>query len=137
MIPWQTLLLVLVFCLAAYDGWTGRVPNGVTLPLLSVGLVLHFPGAPLTWLVCLLLFSAWHFGVLGGGDAKLWMALLWLLPPELVQIAVQVMALTFLLTASGQLLWRKVRGNRVWGVRSPGAWRAIPFVLWLVAVSGL
>lgn len=67
-------LLILAVTLAVYDLRTRRVPNWVTLPLLVTGLVQHFPGAAGTWLGCLLLFSAWHFGVLGG-DAKLWMAL--------------------------------------------------------------
>jgi Flp pilus assembly protein protease CpaA len=128
-------LLVLVFCLAVYDGRTKRVPNWVTLPLLIAGLVLHFPGVPATWLACLLLFSAWHFGALGGGDAKLWMALLWLAPLELVQSAVWMMAAAFLLTASAQGIWRILCGRPAWGVRSPGAWRTIPFALWLLAVS--
>jgi len=132
----EVLLLILVFCLAAYDARTKRVPNWVTLPLLIAGLVLHFPGLPITWLACLLLFSAWHFGALGGGDAKLWMALLWLVPLELVLPAVLAMAVAFLLTAGLQVLWRIIRNHPPWGVRSPGAWRAIPFALWLLAASG-
>ena len=131
----DVFLLILVLCLAAYDVRTKRVPNWVTLPLLIAGLVLHYPGLPLTWLACLLLFSGWHFGALGGGDAKLWMALLWLVPLELVQPAVLVMAASFMLTASAQVLWRIMRGRPTWGVRSPGAWRAIPFALWLWAAS--
>lgn len=132
----EVLLPILVLGLTAYDLRTKRVPNGVTLPLLSAGFVLHFPGVPATWLACLLLFSAWHYGALGGGDAKLWMALLWLVPLELMQPAVGVMAAVFLLTASTQLLWRITRGDPAWGVRSPGVWRVIPFTLWLWAASG-
>lgn len=131
----EILLLILVLCLTAYDGRTKRVPNWVTLPLLAAGLVLHFPGVPLIWLACLLLFSAWHFGALGGGDAKLWMALLWLVPLEMAQPAVWVMSAVFLLTAGAQVLWRIMLGRPVWGVRSPGVWRAIPFALWLFAAS--
>jgi len=130
------LLLILAIFLAIYDFRTRRVPNWATLPLFITGLVLHFPGVPGTWLGCLLLFSAWHFGVLGGGDAKLWMALLWLAPFELAQPALLVMAVAFLLTAIAQVFWRKLRGRPAWGVRSPGAWRAIPFALWLV-VAGI
>jgi Flp pilus assembly protein protease CpaA len=129
-------LLILVVSLALYDFRTRRVPNWATLPLLAAGLVRHFPGGLETWLGCLLLFSAWHFGVLGGGDAKLWMALLWLVPFELAQPALLVMAAAFLLTALTQVCWRKLRGGPVWGVRSPGAWRAVPFALWLLVVSG-
>jgi Flp pilus assembly protein protease CpaA len=100
------------------------------------GLVLHWPGAPETWLGCLLLFSAWHYGMLGGGDAKLWMAFLWLVPSELAQPALLVMAMAFLLTAMVQLGWRKLRGCPLWGLHSPGTWRVIPFALWLFAVGG-
>ena len=131
----EALLLILALCLTAYDARTQRVPNGVTLPLLSAGLVLHFPGVPVTWLACLLLFLAWNYGALGGGDAKLWMALLWLVPLERMQAAVLVMAAVFLLTASTQVLWRIARGCPALGVRSPGVWRAIPFTLWLVAAG--
>ena len=131
----EVLLLSLVLCLAAYDARTQRVPNWVTLPLLFTGLLLRWPGLPITWLACLLLFSAWRFGALGGGDAKLWMALLWLVPLDLVQSAVLVMAVVFIMTAALQVLWRSIRRYPPWGVRSPGAWRTIPFALWLVAAS--
>jgi Flp pilus assembly protein protease CpaA len=131
----ETLLLILVLCLAAYDARTRRVPNGVTLPLLTTGLVLHFPGLPITWLACLFLFLAWRSGALGGGDAKLWMALLWLVPLDLMQAAVLVMAVAFLSTAGLQVLWRIMRHQPPWGVLSPGVWRAIPFALWLLVVS--
>ena len=129
-------LLVLAVCLAIYDLRTRSVPNWITLPLLVTGLVLHFPGEPGTWLGCLLLFLAWCFSVLGGGDAKLWMAFLWLVPPGLAKPALLGMAVAFLLTAGAQVLWRRLLGRPVWRVRSPGAWRAIPFVLWFLAVSG-
>ena len=132
----EIILPLLVLCLTAYDARTRRAPNWVTLPLLSAGLVLHFPGVPATWWACLLLFSAWRCGGLGGGDAKLWLALLWLVPLELMRPAVGVMAAVFLLTASAQVLWRRMRGERVWGVRSPGVWRTLPFTLWLWAASG-
>jgi Flp pilus assembly protein protease CpaA len=81
------------------------------------------------------LFSAWHLGVLGGGDAKLWMALLWLVPVELAQLAVLAMAVVFVLTAVLQVLWRIIRRHPLWGVPSPGAWRTLPFVLWLLVAS--
>ena len=130
------LLLLLAVFLAIYDLHTQCVPNWVTLPLLVAGLVLQFPGAPETWLGCLLLFSAWHIGALGGGDAKLWMAFLWLVPTNLAQPALLVMAVAFLFTAIAQVFWRKLRGHPIWGMRSPGAWRVIPFALWLLTVSG-
>jgi Flp pilus assembly protein protease CpaA len=129
----EVLLLILVLCLAAYDARTQCVPNWVTLPLLASGMLLHFPGLPVTWLACLLLFSAWRLGVFGGGDAKLWMALLWLVPPGQAQWAVWVMAVAFGVTAGLQMLWRVARKQPAWGSPGPGVWRAIPFTLWLLA----
>jgi Flp pilus assembly protein protease CpaA len=131
----EKLLLLLTVCLAVYDYRTKRVPNWVTLPLLLVGVLLNFPGASEIWLSCLLLFTAWRCGALAGGDAKLWMALLWLVPLEMAQPAVLVMAGAFLLTALVQMLLRWLRSRPIFGVLSPGAWRAIPFALWMVAVS--
>lgn len=125
-------LFTLVLALALYDFHARRLPNAVTLPLLIAGVTLRFPGSPALWLGTGLLFAAWHGGGLGGGDAKLWMALLWLAPPEQAASALAVMALVFTGTAVLQLGWRVVRRRRILGVRSPGAWRALPFALWLL-----
>ena len=125
-------LFVLVLALALYDLRARRLPNAVTLPLLITGLALGFPGSPALWLGTILLFAAWHTGGLGGGDAKLWMALLWLAPKEQAGAALAVMALAFTGTAALQLAWRVFRKRRILGVRSPGAWRALPFALWLL-----
>lgn len=129
-------LLLLVIALSIYDYRTRRVPNGVTLPLLVIGMGLHFPGAPETWTGTALLFTFWHVGVLGGGDAKLWMAFLWLAPPNLAHPAFVVLFGSICITALAQMLWRKLRGQPVIGVKTPGAWRAIPFALWLAMMSG-
>jgi len=131
------LLLVLLLLLSLHDLHHARVPNWVTLPLLGIGLLWNFPGALETWLACLLLFAAWRAGWLGGGDAKLWMALLWLTPAAQAQTAALVLSGIFVLTALAQLLWRKF--NNLWhscktpltGVKSPGAWRTIPYAIWL------
>ena len=125
-------LFCLVLALALYDFRTRRLPNAVTLPLLAAGLALRFPGSPALWLGTGLLFSAWHTGALGGGDAKLWLALLWLTPPAQAGAALAVMALALMGTAALQLAWRVIRRRRILGVRSPGAWRALPFALWLL-----
>jgi len=144
------LLLVLVLLVSLHDRRTGRIPNWVTLPLLGIGLLrsirCHWVGlGPLeTWLACLLLLAAWRASWLGGGDAKLWMALLWLAPATLAQPAVLIMFGTFVLTALAQLLWRKFqpsdRGKKtpLTGVKSPSAWRAIPYAIWLctIPISG-
>ena len=128
-------LFVLTVCLAVYDLRVKRVPNWVTLPLLIGGIVLNFPSAPETWLGCGLLFATWRFGGMGAGDAKLWLALLWLAPPGLAFQALMVMGAILFATALAQIAWRKLRKTPLTGVRSPGAWRAIPFALWLLYIS--
>ncbi|GAB4577515.1 MAG: hypothetical protein Fur0022_02460 [Anaerolineales bacterium] len=131
------LLLLLTLTLSFYDFRTRRVPNWVTLPLLLAGMVIHAPGTMETWLGTALLFTFWRFEALGGGDAKLWMALLWLAPPGLARASFFVLFGSILLTAFAQLLLRKVRGQAVTGHKTPGAWRAIPFAVWLMLVSGV
>ncbi|MDP2975399.1 MAG: A24 family peptidase [Anaerolineales bacterium] len=113
------LLLALVLLVSLHDLRRGRIPNWVTLPLLGIGLLWNFPsflragpGALETWLACLLLFAAWRAGWLGGGDAKLWIALLWLAPAAQAQTTALVMSGAFVLTALAQLLWRKF--NNLW-----------------------
>ena len=132
------LLLALVLLVSLHDLRRGRIPNWVTLPLLGIGLLWNFPGALETWLACLLLFAAWRAGWLGGGDAKLWMALLWLAPAAQAQTAILVMSGIFVLTALVQLLWRKFQKMPLTGHKSPGAWRTIPYAIWLctIPISG-
>ena len=139
------LLLALVLLVSLHDLRRGRIPNWVTLPLLGIGLLWNFPsflragpGALETWLACLLLFAAWRAGWLGGGDAKLWMALLWLAPAAQAQAAILVMSGIFVLTALVQLLWRKFQKMPLTGHKSPGAWRTIPYAIWLctLPISG-
>jgi Flp pilus assembly protein protease CpaA len=122
--------------LALYDFRTQQVPNLITLPLLVIALTWHFPGTLTQWVGTGLLFAAWYGQALGGGDAKLWMALLWLTPPKLAATALLVMAIVLMGTAVLQLAWRYLRRKQVFGVKSPGAWRAIPFVIWLIFVGG-
>jgi leader peptidase (prepilin peptidase)/N-methyltransferase len=126
------LLLLLAFALALYDFRTRRVPNWVTLPLLLTGMFVHAPGSLDTWLGTALLFAFWRFETLGGGDVKLWMALLWLVPIEWMQAALIVIGFALVGTALAQLLWRYVCGLPMFGVQSPGAWRVIPFVVWML-----
>lgn len=130
------LLFALVLCLALYDFRTRQVPNLITLPLLTIGLTWRFPGTLALWVGTGLLFAAWYGHALGGGDAKLWMALLWLTPPEHTATALLVMAIVLMGTAIAQLAWRYLRKKQVLGVKSPGAWRALPFVVWMI-VSGV
>lgn len=129
------LLLLITLTLGLYDFRTRRVPNWVTFPLLLTGMFIHAPGTMETWLGTALLFAFWQFEVLGAGDAKLWMALLWLTPPVLAQPAFFILFGSILITALAQLLWRKLRGKPVTGIKTPGAWRVLPFVVWWVVIS--
>ena len=123
--------VALTIAVSLYDFHFRRVPNWVTLPLLLAGIICHFPGTVETCLACVLLFMAWHAGWMGGGDAKLWMALLWLALPGAEQAAFVVMAASFVATGLLQLVWRKFRKQPTAGVHSPGAWRTIPYAVWL------
>lgn len=124
MMPWLFLFLLI---LSFYDLRTGKVPNWTTLPLLGIGLYLHFPGNALLWLGSSLLFVAWRSGQMGAGDAKLWIALFWLLPSD--ERFLLFFFLSLLLTATLQIGYRQLRGKSVTGVRSPAAWRTIPYIL--------
>jgi len=97
-------------------------------------------------LACALLFLAsrrrptgknvgtmWRADRMGGGDAKLWMALLWLAPSGAEQAAFVVMAASLVATGLLQLVWRKFRKQPATGVRGPSAWRTVPYAVWLFA----
>lgn len=123
-------LLALTTAVSLYDLRRGRVPNGVTLPLLTAGVIAHFPGSLDTWLLSLVLYTAWQAGGMSAGDAKLWLALAWLLPG-----CTPLMLFTiFFITGLLQIILRKFKRQPLTGVRSPGAWRAIPFILWSLYV---
>jgi len=124
------LLLVLAFGVSLYDFKKGKLPNWVTLPLLAVGIAAHFPSTAGTLLLSLILYAAWRTNWIAGGDAKLWIALIWLLPDS---TPLMVFA-TFFATGLLQLILRKLKRQPLTGIRSPGAWRAIPFLLWSLYV---
>ena len=128
------LLMLLACGLAWFDFRHRRVPNRVTSLMAAAGLLLHFPGSAPVWAACVVLFWGRRLGFLGGGDAKLWMGLLWLVPASLSSDAVLVMAFVFMSTGLLQMAIRRVMGLPVLGVRSPGAWRVLPFAAWLLVV---
>jgi Flp pilus assembly protein protease CpaA len=130
---WPALLILLMLA-SLYDLRTGKVPNWVTLPLLCAGLVAHFPGTQEAWFLCLVLYLAWHLRWMAAGDAKLWMALLWALPPGNLAMQPLVFFIIFFSTGLLQILFRKFMRQPLTGVRSPGAWRTIPFMLWSLYV---
>ncbi len=125
----MTWLFFYALALSLYDLRTRRIPNWATLPLIVAGLAAHFPGSPDVWLASLGLFLAWANGWMGAGDAKLWIALLWALPVEMSTQALPMMFLTFFFTGLVQLAWRLIRKQPVTFLLTPGAWRAIPFLL--------
>ncbi len=131
--PW-IILLLLTIAVSLYDLKTGKVPNLVTLPLLGIGIGLHFPGTFDIWFSCLILLIAWRSNWMSAGDAKLWMALLWVLPAGHPGTTIALLNGTLFITALFQFAWRKFKRQPLTGVRSPGAWRTIPFILWSLYV---
>lgn len=129
------LLLLLVGGLAWFDARACRVPNRVTFLLAAAGLLLNFPGEVVTWAACLALFWSYRLRLIGGGDAKLWLALMWLVPPTAAADAVLAMGMVLAGTGALQIAWRFFHGRAVFGVRSPGAWRALPFAFWMFLVG--
>ena len=131
----EMLLLASLIGLAWFDLRTLRVPNRVTHVLLFGGLLLQFPGSGFLWGATLLLIIGWRAGALGGGDAKLWLGLLWLTPSAFHFTAVVAVGLILLSTAGLQIGWRWVRQEPLFGIRSAGAWRTLPYVAWLIVVT--
>jgi len=125
---WIALLLLTIF-VSLYDLRTRRIPNWVTFPLLLAGLIAHFPGTILITLACVLFFVAYANGWMGAGDAKLWIALLWAIPPGNPEKAIGVLVVALLVTGLAQMLVRWIRKSPLTGNRSPAAWRTILFVL--------
>jgi Flp pilus assembly protein protease CpaA len=127
-------LFVYALAISVYDLRTGKIPNWTTLPVLAAGMLAHFPGTFPVWIASLFVFTAWHSGQMGAGDAKLWMALFWTIPPDQSAGIPLILFASLLGTALIQLLFRKLAGRPLSGQRSPAAWRAIPFVLWSLYV---
>lgn len=131
------LLLVLGMGLAWFDLKTRRVPNRVTLLLLGAGFVINFPGNFNLWLTSYLVIFAWLMQWMGGGDAKLWLALLWLSPLAVHNHLPILFGSVFLITGLGQLIWRRQKRKPLLGVSTPGAWRALPFIAMLIWLGGV
>ena len=127
-------LFILILAISLYDLRTRRIPNWCTFPLVTTGLILNFPGHLDLWLGSFILLSAWAGHWMGAGDVKLWLAVLWLLPIEFSSQALILMFISFFLTGSAQILWRVVRKQSITNQLTPGAWRAIPFLLLVLYV---
>ena len=122
-------LLIYLLAISLYDLRTRRIPNWCTLPLISAGMIVHFPGHKDLWLICFLLVSTWASGWMGVGDVKLWMAILWALPNTNIPSLTLLVSTSFLLTGIAQILWRFIRRQTISGIKSPAAWRVIPFLV--------
>jgi Flp pilus assembly protein protease CpaA len=125
---WVDLLLMTIF-VSLYDLRTRRIPNWVTLPVFLAGLIAHFPGTIPITLACILFFITYSNHWMGAGDAKLWIALLWAIPPGDPEKAIGVLVAALLVTGLAQILVRWIRKGPLTGISSPAAWRTIPFVL--------
>ena len=122
-------LLIYLLVISLYDLRTHRIPNWYTIPLILAGMVAHFPGNMDLWLACFLLLFAWASGGMGAGDVKLWMAVLWSLPDTNISSLLPLVFLSFLITGGVQFFWRLIQKQSLTGVKSPAAWRTIPFLL--------
>ena len=121
-------LFPLVILISLYDLRYRRIPNWITLPLMLLGLYVSFPGNPLIWVASSFVFSAWKFGFMGGGDAKLWIGLLWCLS-SFGDGRVILMFVALMLTGIAQILVRALSQKRVvTGFKTAGAWRAVVFM---------
>jgi leader peptidase (prepilin peptidase)/N-methyltransferase len=121
-------LFALIILISLYDLKYRKIPNWITLPLLLLGLSANLPGNPLLWVASAFVFSAWKFGLMGGGDAKLWMGLLWCLSSFGEHIVVW-MFVALLVTGCAQLTVRTLLQKRVTvGFKTPGAWRTVVFM---------
>ena len=118
----------MVILISLYDLKYRKIPNWITLPLMFLGLYVSFPGNPLIWVASSFVFSAWKFGFMGGGDAKLWIGLLWCLS-SFGDGVVILMFVALMLTGVAQMLVRTLLQKRVViGFRTAGAWRAVVFM---------
>ena len=121
-------LFPLVILISLYDLKYRNIPNWVTLPLMFLGLYFSFPGNPIIWIASAFIFSAWKFGFMGGGDAKLWIGLLWCLS-SLGDRVVVLMFAALMLTGLIQILIRSLSQKRLAvGFKTAGAWRAVVFM---------
>lgn len=112
------------------DHRSQRVPNGLTLPAFALGVVLHYPAMMEVWVASLLAFAAWRARLTGGGDAKLWIALLWLTPTAMASWSLAVFAASMLLTGLGQKL--QLHLQHIEPKPGPAAWRTLPYVVWVL-----
>ena len=132
------VLLLLTILVSIHDYRHRKIPNWVTWPLLLAGLVAHAPGTPAVLMSSLLLLSFWFFfhgRVIGAGDVKLWLALLWAFPPSVGDEGSLVMFTVITVTAGLQILIRKWRSAETVSIAAPAAWRTTVFMSLIVLLS--
>lgn len=131
--PFMMYALVLLCLLVTlYDLRYRRVPNWITLPLMLIGFVANFPGAPALWFGSTLLLTAWGSGWMGGGDVKLWVGLLWCTSSFCGDVVALIMFVTLIVTSLVQILVRVLGKKKdVVGIKLPGAWRSLAFLMFL------
>ena len=120
-------LLLLSFLVSLYDFHYARIPNWVTIPLFIIGLIVNSPHPFGIYVLLGSFLGAWKLGWMGGGDAKLWMGFIVCLPS--IYQMLWIIPLVFFATGALQLLWRKIRGRTLTGIRTPGAWRTLIYML--------
>ena len=121
-------LFPLVILISLYDLKYRKIPNWITLPLMLLGLYVNFPGSPLIWIASSFVFSAWKFGFMGGGDAKLWIGLLWCLSSFGDNVVVW-MFVALIVTGVAQIVVRTIfQKSAAIGFKTPGAWRTVVFM---------
>jgi len=125
----MTWLLFYILAVSLYDLRTRRIPNWCTFPLILAGMIAYFPGHMDLWLACLMFLSAWSSDWMGAGDVKLWIAILWALPDDNGPSLILLVSISFLLTGIVQMLWRFIHRQNISGIKSPAAWRVIPFLV--------
>jgi Flp pilus assembly protein protease CpaA len=122
-------LFLIIVLVSLYDLRSRKIPNWVSIPLMLLGIVASFPGNPILWIGSAFLFQAWRLGVIGGGDAKLWIGLLWSLFPFVGEAILFFLFLSLMITGGAQLLVRAPRARRLHpGIKAPGAWRTVVFM---------
>ncbi len=134
-------LFFVIVLVSLYDLKYREIPNWISLPLMFIGLITGFPGNPAIWIGSFFIFQAWRLGVIGGGDAKLWVGLLWCLFSFMGERILLVMSISLTITGLAQILVRLLTKKKVeTGIKVPGAWRMVVFmgcIAYLNSANGL
>jgi Flp pilus assembly protein protease CpaA len=123
------VVFFVIILVSLYDLKYHKVPNWISLPLMLVGFWVGFPGSPVLWMGSTFIFQAWMLGLIGGGDAKLWVGLLWCLLSFAGDKIILVMSISLIVTGLVQLLVRAIAKKKIEiGIKTPGAWRTLVFL---------